>query len=322
MHFRKIRASRPPILFELQVNASLAYLSRIQYSALPPAHLMPRMRDYVESLLLANIQSPTPRHVAMLLDRFDQLVQLSNNGKPFIYKKTNTLSLLFDVSAIQSEMSVESPEELVLGYTHTMMGFLLFNPEPARIAMIGLGGGSLPKYCYRHLPGASVIVAENDAEVIALRDCFCVPQDDERFQVLCTDGADFVAQASDQFDVLIVDGFDRSGQPAQLCSQRFYDDCRNALAPNGIMVVNLLGDLVETEAYLDRISMCFDGAVVVIDALDALNKIVFACKGDALALSDRALLERLKNLEDLHVVSLSQTVQSILQERRAKAAAA
>ena len=37
----------------------------------------------------------------------------------------------------------------------------------------------------------------------------------------------------------IVDGFDITGQPEQLCSQRFYDDCYNALTPDGVMVVNL-----------------------------------------------------------------------------------
>ena len=32
-----------------------------------------------------------------------------------------------------------------------MMGFLLFKPQPRSIGMIGLGGGSLAKFCYRYL---------------------------------------------------------------------------------------------------------------------------------------------------------------------------
>ena len=34
----------------------------------------------------------------------------------------------------------------------TMMGLLLFDPSPARVAMIGLGGGSLVRFFARHLP--------------------------------------------------------------------------------------------------------------------------------------------------------------------------
>ena len=41
-----------------------------------------------------------------------------------------------------------------------MMGFLLFQPAPARIAMIGLGGGSLAKYCALKLPEADFTAIE------------------------------------------------------------------------------------------------------------------------------------------------------------------
>src|SRR5438128_11851544 len=102
----------------------------------------------------------------MLLERFDQLLSLSDTGKPFIYQKKNSASLHFGICAVQSEMRVDSSDELVLGYTQTMMGFLLFNTDPESIAMIGLGGGSLPKYCYRYLPQASIVVVWEDPDVI------------------------------------------------------------------------------------------------------------------------------------------------------------
>jgi spermidine synthase len=39
----------------------------------------------------------------------------------------------------------------------------------------------------------------------------------------------------------IVDGFDINGQPPELCSQGFYDECYRSLTPSGLMVVNLCG---------------------------------------------------------------------------------
>ena len=159
MVYRRIRTSHPPVLFQLQLNAALARLSEGGADRLVARRLTLRMRDYVESLLMAQRMPPKTALLAMLLEKFTQLVSLSETGKPFVYRKSQTLSLLFDVCAIQSEMRLDAPDELVLAYTRMMMGFLLFNPQPQRIAMIGLGGGSLPKYCYHSLPQAAIAVA-------------------------------------------------------------------------------------------------------------------------------------------------------------------
>lgn len=306
-------------MFELRLKTSLARIAASSPVPLPPRNLMSRLRDYLESMLLAENLPPTTFYIAMLLESFSQLAHLSQKGKPFIYKKRHSLSLLFDVFAVQSEMSIDAPDDLVLGYTQTMMGFLLFKSDPKEIGMIGLGGGSLAKFCYRYLPDVTISVAEIDPRVIALRDHFRIPKEDARMAIHCVDGADFVRQADNRFDVLMLDGFDKSGQPPQLCSPQFYDDCYRALTADGILVANLLGDVAETHIYLDRLRTAFNDAVVVIDALDSLNKIAFACKGDMLNLDDGALKRRIGQLELTHPVMLSLTAQSLLLARRAAA---
>lgn len=199
-------------------------------------------------------------------------------GKPYLKECDGILALHFDTLSIQSEMSIDLPDELVISYTRAMMSFLLFEPSPKRIAMIGLGGGSLAKYCYRYLPQAEITVVEIDPDVIALRNEFSIPADDARFKVLLGDGAEFVTGAARQFDVLIVDGYDTAGLPAQLSSQKFYDDCFASLADNGIMVVNLWGGYPHYDEYLARIHNSFSDRLVIVDAEDSVNKIVLAAK--------------------------------------------
>ena len=199
-------------------------------------------------------------------------------GKPYLRECEGILALHFDTLSIQSEMSIDLPDELVISYTKAMMSFLLFEPSPKRIAMIGLGGGSLAKYCYRYLPQTEITIVEINPDVIALRNEFAIPADDTRFKVLLGDGAEFVAGAARQFDVLIVDGFDVSGLPVQLSSQEFYDDCFASLAGNGIMVVNLWGGYPHYDEYLARIHNSFLGRLVIVDAEDSVNKIVIATK--------------------------------------------
>lgn len=217
--------------------------------------------------------------------------------KPFVQKSLICKALHFSICEIQSRMLLADPYALDLEYTRTMMGFLLFKPEPERIAMLGLGGGSLAKFCYRYLPRAQIQVAEINPHVIALRDEFHVPPDDTRFAVLRTDGADFIRDHTIQFDVLMVDGFDDQGQPARLSSQRFYDDCKDVLQPGGILVVNLHYGHRQHDVHVERIRRSFDGEMLLVDDGGQCNSVVFARKGQALQPRGARLLGRPKGLD-------------------------
>lgn len=200
------------------------------------------------------------------------------SGKPYVTECDGILSLHFDKMSIQSEMSLDDTDELVIGYTRAMMSFLLLKPAPKRIAMIGLGGGSLAKYCYRYLPETDFTVIEIDPDVIALRNEFAIPADDARLHVLLGNGVEWVADAANSTDVLIVDGFDATGLPDALSSQSFYHDCYATLADKGIMAANLWGGYPHYDEYVARISTSFAGRIVIVDADDSVNKIVLGLK--------------------------------------------
>ena len=195
---------------------------------------------------------------------------------PFIYEEDAVATLYFRMGSVQSQMQQDRPDHLVLSYTRAMMAFLLFNQCPKTIAMIGLGGGSMAKWCYRQLPGTDITVVEINPHVIALRSHFYVPPDDERFRVLCEDGAEYVARTRNELDVLLVDGFDADGQPPELCSEEFYRACRSALAPSGLMVVNLCG--TENRTNICWIKKAFDDSVLVVSPDDSVNQVAFAWK--------------------------------------------
>ncbi|HNW64750.1 MAG TPA: fused MFS/spermidine synthase [Piscinibacter sp.] len=216
--------------------------------------------------------------------------------KPFVYASATTKALHFSMHEIQSRMALADPFALDLEYTRTMMGFLLLRPEPKRIVMIGLGGGSLAKFCHRHLPGASIQVAEINPHVIALRDEFHVPPDDARLQVLHTDGANFVREDTAGADVLIVDGFTTDGLPARLSSQRFYDACAQMLGADGVLVVNLHCGHRHYPTWVERLRRAFDGGVLVVEDGELSNGIVFACKGAALARATPGAVRRPRGL--------------------------
>lgn len=196
--------------------------------------------------------------------------------QPIVHETAQMTTMVFSDIDIQSRMSVERPDELQFEYTRLMMGAWLFQPQPQRILMVGLGGGSLAKFCYKHLPQAHITVLEINPHVIALRQRFFIPDDDGRFQVLQTDAAHFMAHTEQTFDLVLVDGFDQNGMPEQLCSPQFYADCRRVLTSGGVSVFNLHRFHAYRDVYVDRIESAFDGALLVVNAPGTTNCVVFA----------------------------------------------
>jgi spermidine synthase len=198
---------------------------------------------------------------------------------PVVSHEGGVLTLHFGSNYIQSQMVVDEPEFLALAYTRAMMAFEMFMPGPREIALIGLGGGSIAKWCYRHHPRTKLTVIEINPHVIAVRDAFRVPQDDQRFRILCEDGSKFVATTSTRFDVLLIDCFTAAYPPQELCSQEFYDNCNRALTEAGLMVVNLC--VKNHRRILSRIRKSFGGQILLSTGTDG-NTVVFACKGELL----------------------------------------
>ncbi|AYH42414.1 transferase [Azoarcus sp. DN11] len=242
----------------------------------------------------------------------------AEEGRPYVVESDGLRSLHFDALTVQSQMRLDDPGALAIDYTRTMMGFLLFNPEPCDIVMIGLGGGSLAKYCLRTLPRARFTAVEIDPDVIALRDAFGIPPDSERFRVVCADGATYVRTRARAPDVLLIDGFDRGGQPERLCSAGFYDDCHSLLADGGVLAVNLWSGDRRYGLYASRIRDSFEDRFVAIGAEEDSNRIAFACKGRGFPPRRSQLLERARKLTAHHpigIMSTAQRIQSRLERR-------
>ena len=219
--------------------------------------------------------------------------------KPFVRDDGAGKSLHFTLGELQSRMLTAAPWQLDLDYTRTMMGFLLFHPAPARMAMIGLGGGSIAKFCHRCLPVSKMLVLEINPHVIALRQEFQVPDDDERLQVIAADGALFLKTEAPVFDVLLVDGFDHQGQPAALCTPGFYADCQSALAPGGVLVVNLHYDDPDYPLLVERIRRGFGGNAVEVLAEEKSNSVVFASRGQPISPGSMSVRRALSGLAEV-----------------------
>ena len=209
-----------------------------------------------------------------------QLLEGTYN-KPYILDCGPLRFLHFDFDKVQSLMRFDDPDALCLRYTRKMMAFLLFNPQPRRILMLGLGGGSLAKFCYRHLPSATITAVELDPHVLALRKEFRIPADDERFRVVQGDGTRYVAHRNPREDVILVDTYDRHGAAHGLTSAQFYLNARRRLTLGGVLVMNIHGDATERAGQFARIRDVFGKRVIALPVREDGNLIALAFRTDS-----------------------------------------
>lgn len=198
--------------------------------------------------------------------------------KPFVIDDGKSRYLYFNVRLMQSEMSLKAPHDLALRYTQKMMGFLLFHQRPKRIALIGLGGGSIIKFCHRRLPGVQLTAIELDPDVIALRDAFFIPPDDDHLQVLQADGAEYIEQVEKGIDALLIDAFDKTGFAPSLANREFLTAAFAKLSGNGVLVINLAGDKESFAGLIGEVMHVFDDQVIMISVPDDGNHILYAFK--------------------------------------------
>ena len=219
--------------------------------------------------------------------------------------------LHFSQEWIQGAMRIQRPNALELAYTREMMAGLLLRdaPWPARVLLIGLGAGSLAKFVHRHLPQAQVTVVEILPEVHAVASQFFrLPDEDERLRVVIGDGAAFVAEDETQWDLIAVDGFDSNARAGALASQAFYAACRRRLTADGLLVVNMFGELRGFKTQLQRLNKAFDGRVLALPPCPSGNVVAFATTGAAVELSLATLRERAKALKDATGLDLAPTI--------------
>lgn len=236
--------------------------------------------------------------------------------KPFVMDDGKVRRLHFSLKLCQSEMRIEAPDELAIAYTRAMMGFLLFQPIPKHVVIVGLGGGSLSKYCYRNLARSRVTTVELMEGVIDCRDWFLIPPDDERLKIVQADAADYFAGEPDRADAILLDAYDEEGVAPQLCTLLFYANLRAHLKPRGVLVANISGHSLVAETHIDLIRKAFDGRMAVADVVSDGNRIVYAFNDPAFPPDWQRLTRTARDLEDKHPFEFTKLLRDL--ERNAQ----
>ncbi len=129
---------------------------------------------------------------------------------------------------------------------------LAHRPASRDVLFIGLGGGSSPKRMWRDFPRLRLQAVELDPEVVeAAYRWFELPRD-PRLAVDVDDGRRWLTRHEKRWDVIVIDAFYADAIPFHLATREFLQLVRQRLAPDGVVVVNVIGSVTGSESKLLR----------------------------------------------------------------------
>lgn len=200
---------------------------------------------------------------------------------------------------IQSRLDLRDPLHLVSAYSQAVMLSLAWNSQPARIYMIGLGGGRIPAVLHHYLPQVTIECAEIEPSVVDAAVRFFGLQVDQRLTIALQDGRDYLAGRDPhvQYDLLIVDAVLRNGfMPYSLVTEEFYGLCQAHLSPDGVIAVNLLRNYPFFAEKIKTFQRAFE--YVYLCTVSGGNAVLFATQTNGLDAQE--LVQRSKALQTRH----------------------
>jgi spermidine synthase len=129
----------------------------------------------------------------------------------------------------------------VFEYTQMMLGGLYVDPQPKRILVIGLGGGTIPSALQALVPDAKLDVVELDPAVDRAARRWFGFKPGPNTRVTIADGRVFVRRAGRAhaaYDLVMLDAFEADYIPEHMLTREFLQEVKAIMAPGGTLVAN------------------------------------------------------------------------------------
>lgn len=198
-----------------------------------------------------------------------------------VFEENGMRCLRFSREALQTCVMPYFPEELMFPNIRAMLGALYIQPEPKKILMIGLGGGTLPTALAKLYPDAEIESVDIDPAIIKIAEKFFDYRVGPKQRAFAEDGRVFVKRALQEgtrYDLILLDAFNAPVIPEHLTTREFLNEVLGILAPHGVFTINTVPraviydhESVTYEAVFGRFfNLRIGGNRVIIVAADGL----------------------------------------------------
>jgi len=136
------------------------------------------------------------------------------------------------------------PSDLVYDYTKYYRLYKVFTPRVRRALVLGGGAYSIPKAMLREMRDVDIDVAEIEPSLFDLARRYFHAADDPRLHNHVEDGRRFLADTTERYDLIFGDVyFSYFSVPPHFTTREFFTLAKSRLAPGGLFVANMIGDL-------------------------------------------------------------------------------
>jgi len=148
--------------------------------------------------------------------------------------------------AVQSRINLKAPQTLAAPYARAMFASYLYQPNPRRVLIVGLGGGAMVRFLTHHEPQVQIDAVEIDPAVVRIADEYFGVRSGGNVRVHTADAVAFIEATAERYDVIFMDAFlrpssgtDATGVPSGLKTLAFLKRLKQALAPGGVVAFNV-----------------------------------------------------------------------------------
>ena len=176
-------------------------------------------------------------------DRFGDVVRVADESRYHRIVVTDSdqgSRRLYFGNRLQSEQDRQDGERLVLPYAVSMQRGACYAPRARRVALIGVGAGTLIRSARRLHPGVRVDAVDIDPAVIDVAHRWFRPPRDARVRYVAEDGRRFLDRTRERYDAVLIDAFTAERLPPHLLTAEFFQLVRSRLAPGGVVVMNTI----------------------------------------------------------------------------------
>lgn len=183
------------------------------------------------------------------VSRIGRLVHQKNSlyHRIMVYQRGSIITLRFNKQPavqMQSQVNLRNLREHMLEYSTLAFCGLLYNPEPKKVLVLGLGGGVIPREMRHYFPELEIDVVEIDPEIPLIAKRFFGFRQDDKLRVHIADGRMFIKKQLrrdpvPKYDIVILDAFNSDYIPFHLMTKEFLEEVKGVLAEDGVVIANV-----------------------------------------------------------------------------------
>ncbi len=195
--------------------------------------------------------------------------------------KQKLRSLHFGNKTQQASMFLYNPVLLMHKYTQAMLTPLCWN-VPEKVLVLGVGGGSIPKYLLHYFPRVEIDAVELRPEVSRIAREYFSMELNKRLQIHHDNAENFIDKSCQEsrYDLILVDLFlTAKDKDISVDISEQFSKLRKLLSSEGTLTMNIIGNTIDKYSGLTALHEVFDGNLYSM-AVDKSNIILLASNGE------------------------------------------